>query len=265
MELHTLLEKIYMNLNRRELVVPDPLQFLYRYPDVRDREVAGLIASGLAYGRVKQILLSVEKILSPMGDHPREWLMKSNNRLLNDLFGSFKHRFTTGRELISLLLGTKDAILKYGSLEECLKSFIKPEDRTVLPGLEGFSRTISGGSYLLPLPSKGSAMKRVNLYLRWMVRSDNVDPGGWSSIDPSKLIIPLDTHMFKIAGILGFTDRKASNLKTAIEITDSFRSISPEDPVKYDFSLTRLGIRDDMDIQELIQSMKKLTFTPDII
>ena len=98
----------------------------------------------------------------------------------------------------------------------------------------------------MPWPSRGSACKRLNLYLRWMIRSDEVDPGGWSGVHPRKLIVPLDTHMHRIGREWGFTRRKAADMKTALEITEAFRSINELDPVKYDFALTRTGIRKDV-------------------
>ena len=89
-------------------------------------------------------------------------------------------------------------------------------------------------------------MKRLNLFLRWMVRRDDVDPGGWDSVSRGRLVVPLDTHLFRIARTLGFTDRKSADLAAALEITDRFREIAPDDPVRYDFALTRLGIRADL-------------------
>ncbi|MEJ2656586.1 MAG: DUF2400 family protein, partial [Desulfobacterales bacterium] len=105
--------------------------------------------------------------------------------------------------------------------------------------------------HLIALPQRGSACKRMNLLLRWMVRKDNVDPGGWRGVPWSKLIIPLDTHMHKIGLKLGFTKNRQANMRTALEITSGFRKIIPEDPVKYDFALTRFGIRSDMHIDSL--------------
>ena len=92
------------------------------------------------------------------------------------------------------------------------------------------------------MPSAGSACKRLNLYLKWMIRNDQVDPGCWKKIPPSKLVMPLDTHIFRICSNLGITKRKSADMKTALEITSFFRSINPEDPIKYDFALTRPGI-----------------------
>ena len=90
------------------------------------------------------------------------------------------------------------------------------------------------------------------LFLRWMVRNDDVDPGGWHEIPTSKLIIPLDTHMHKISTIFGFTERKNADLKCAVEITEAFGELNKKDPVKYDFALTRFGIRDDMKIEDIV-------------
>ena len=115
------------------------------------------------------------------------------------------------------------------------------------PAAGRFARTqfdMSGGyrQCLLPSPESGSACKRLNLFLRWMVRSDAVDPGGWSGVSPAMLIVPLDTHMHRIAAKLGLTKRRAADFRAAREVTGAFRTIAPEDPVKYDFALTRLGI-----------------------
>ena len=108
------------------------------------------------------------------------------------------------------------------------------------------NRAEADKSSLLPDPSRGSAVKRLNLYLRWMVRKDDVDPGGWEDVPASKLIVPLDTHMYHFGQCYGFTCRKSADLKTAIEITRGFRQLNPEDPVKYDFAITRFGIRNEL-------------------
>jgi len=103
----------------------------------------------------------------------------------------------------------------------------------------------------VPDPSKNSALKRLNLFLRWMVRTDEVDPGGWTRVSPSKLIVPLDVHMHRNARRLGLTQRNQADMKTAEEISAAFAKYCKEDPVKYDFCITRFGIRDDMDENEL--------------
>jgi uncharacterized protein (TIGR02757 family) len=247
----TALEDLYRTYNKREFVHPDPLEFLYDYDEPLDREIVALVASSLAYGRVAQILKSVEWVLSRM-PQPREFLMSSTPSSLRKALRGFKHRFTTGDEMASMLSSARRAIERFGSLEKCFMSGIGAEDESLIPGLTAFVETLksemtdSCGS-LLPDPAHGSACKRLNLFLRWMVRQDDVDPGGWYNLSPAGLVVPLDVHMHRIALALGLTGRKQADMRTAIEITDAFRMISPADPVRYDFALTRLGIRDDCD------------------
>lgn len=239
------MEKMYREYNRREYVHPDPLEFIYNYDNPQEREIVGLIASGLAYGRVLQILKSVSKILDIMGPSPKTFVLNSTESAMRKSFGGFKHRFTTGDEMAALLAGAKVAILKHGSLEKCFLSHFSEDHETVLPAMDAMVRELtrkSGDTYLLPSPSRGSACKRLNLFMRWMVRNDDVDPGGWSQALMPKLIVPLDTHMHRISIDMGLTSRTQADLKTAVEITRAFAKISPADPVKYDFSLTRLGI-----------------------
>jgi len=251
--------ELYEKLNRREYVHPDPLEFLYDYPNLRDREIVGLIASSLAYGAVRQILRSVRTVLQPMGNSPRDYLDAATQSSLCREFRDFKHRFTTGEELATMLLGVKHVVETYGSLGECFVQGMESEHETVIPALTHLVRELSRPFQgrprsLLPLPELGSACKRLNLYLRWMVRRDRVDPGGWDSISPKRLLIPLDVHMFRISQQLGLTLRKQANLRTVCEITAAFRKIEPEDPVRYDFALTRLGIRDDLSPEQFLRT-----------
>jgi uncharacterized protein (TIGR02757 family) len=255
------LENLYRKLNRREFVHPDPLELLYLYDDPGDREVAGMIASTLAYGRVKQILRSAENALDRRGPHPAAFVRNSSPDSLRRSFAGFKHRFTTGDDLCRMLDGIRVAIDKHGTLGGFFSTLLRPEDETVLPALTSFVGAITDascvasgteGSCPLPDPERGSACKRLHLFLRWMVRSDDVDPGGWDAVPASKLIVPLDTHMHRLSLTLGLTDRKQANGRTALEVTSAFRLFSPDDPVKYDFALTRLGIRDDLSEEALL-------------
>lgn len=252
--------ELYKTYNRREFVHPDPLEFLYDYDDPADREIVALIASSLAYGAVRQILRSVKSVLDRM-ESPNAFLRNSSRQLLIDTFKDFKHRFTTGRELATMLYGVKKVVERCGSLHACFAEGSKREHETVIPGLSAFVNELSSvfdgkPRSLLPSPEAGSACKRLNLFLRWMVRQDEVDPGGWNSVPASKLVVPLDVHMYRISFALGFTRRKQANLRTALEITSAFREIAPEDPVRYDFCLTRLGIRDDLNPTEFLESCK---------
>jgi uncharacterized protein (TIGR02757 family) len=243
-----ILDSVYNSYNGREFVHPDPLEFLYQYKNLKEREIVALIASSLAYGRVAQILKSVSLVLNVIketGLLPSQFILEKSKPELNKIFKDFKHRFTTGDQLAALLFNCGKTLQKHGSLQKCAASGITKNDTTVIGGLAALadSLTLDGGfTSLVPDPKKGSACKRMNLMFRWMVRKDAVDPGGWNLISPARLIIPLDTHMHQIAKEYNLTSRKNGDMKTALEITAGFKEFSPGDPVKFDFSLTRPGI-----------------------
>jgi uncharacterized protein (TIGR02757 family) len=241
------LEEAYERYNRRSFVHPDPLEFLFRYESGPDRELAGLIAACLAYGRVAQILKSIASILDATGPLS-SYLATASRRELAGRFRHFKHRFTTGTEVAALLVGARAALEEHGSIEACFGSGLRPEDPDLVPAIGRFVAKLeapSGGGCgsLLPTPGKGSACKRLNLYLRWMVRKDRVDPGGWDRALLPRLIVPLDVHMHRVATQHGLTKRRNADMRAALEITAGFAAFCPEDPVKYDFALTRPGIR----------------------
>ncbi|MCD6460552.1 TIGR02757 family protein [bacterium] len=242
------LEDHYIKYNQRKWVHPDPLEFLYTYPDIKDREIVGLIASALAYGNVKQILKSTAKVLAELSVSPYDFLLKNNYGKIEKLFAGFKHRFTTSFELVEFLSAIKKFLSHYGSMENAFLTGYDDSQETVLPALTCFVEKLYNHmrldkNSLLPIPAKGSACKRLNLFLRWMARKDAVDPGGWTNVPQSKLIVPLDVHMHRISVILKLTSNRHNSMKTALEITKNFAVLSPDDPVKYDFSLTRIGIQ----------------------
>lgn len=250
------LDELYARYNHRQWVHPDPLEFLYDYEDLRDREIVALVASSLAYGRVAQILKSAAEVLEKMGPAPSFFLKENSREQLQRTFRDFKHRFTTGEELATLLFNMRQVIGQYGSLRACFLEGFRKSDTTILNALASFTEKLTRGtrrqaSMFMPSPRGGSACKRLNLFLRWMVRSDNVDPGGWNDVPPSALIVPLDTHLHRISLLMGLTCRKQADMRTALEITHVFKSLVPEDPVRYDFVLTRFGIREDLDLQKL--------------
>jgi uncharacterized protein (TIGR02757 family) len=253
--------RLYRLYNCREYVHPDPLEFLFDYPDVRDREIVGLIAASLAYGSVRQILRSVRWALERL-ESPRAFLTTSCQSSLQKTFREFKHRFTTGEELAIMLFGIKRVFDRWGSLESCFRAGLNEDHFTVIPALTGFVKELAAvfpgrPRSLLPSPEAGSACKRHNLYLRWMVRHDAVDPGGWESVPRSKLVVPVDVHMHRLSLRLGLTKRSHADLRTALDITAAFRVIEPEDPVRYDFCLTRLGIRDDTDLERFVSECSR--------
>ena len=269
-ELAAGLAALYRRYNRRSFVHPDPLELVHEHEDSRDQEVVGLVSACLAYGRVAQILASVRRALAALSgpDHdaadasPRAALLAASDATIRRRLAGFRHRFTTDAELSSLFIGVRHAIRDHGSLEALFRAGVAPDDRTILSALTRFVsrlRDYAGGrnasASLLSSPEDGSACKRLNLYLRWMVRRDAVDPGPWTTISRSLLVVPLDTHLFRLSRALGLTRRNQPNLATALEITAGFARISPRDPVRYDFALTRLGINPactDEDIRRLL-------------
>ena len=252
------LDRLHARYNRREFVHPDPLEFLYGYDDSGDREIVGIVAASLAYGRVAQIMKSVAVVLERTPS-PGRFLASASEETLQWTFADFRHRFTSGDDLARMLCGAKRAIEQYGSLRACFTAGLDEDDETILPALIRFVawlKEAAGGrdNSLLPSPGNGSACKRLNLFLRWMVRRDDVDPGGWDDVPRSKLIVPLDTHMQRICRALGMTERRQADLRTALEVTAAFRTIAKDDPVRYDFALTRLGMRKDGDLNAFLRS-----------
>lgn len=242
------LDRVYGEWNHRGLVHPDPLEFVHDYDDARDREIVGLVAASLAYGRVRQIVASVAAALEPLGGSPAAFVAGSDDRSLGRAVRGFKHRFTGADDLRGLLRGAGRLMGRWGSLESAFLARMGARDESVVPALSLFAedlRAASGGpgGNILPAPGKGSACKRLHLFLRWMVRRDEVDPGVWNGVSPALLVVPMDVHMHRIALALGATARRQADLRAALETTEWFRRVSPGDPVKYDFALTRLGMR----------------------
>ncbi len=255
--LKKLFDRLYEKYNHHELIKPDPLQFVYRYSKPADMEIAGFLASSLAYGRVEQIQNDLNDLLGRMGPSPYDFTINFKDKDRAKL-ESFKHRFNTGGDISDLLTLLKDILIKYGSMEKYFLEGFKSTDENTIFALMHFcdslldkyrmahkghqSRTLA---FLLAGPGLGGAAKRLNLFLRWMVRKDDVDAGLWHSVDKSKLIVPVDVHIGRLCRILGFHNHKNISLKTALEITRNFARISPDDPVKYDFALSRIGILED--------------------
>ena len=218
-------------------------------------EIAALLSAVLAYGRVQQIEKSLTNLFVRMGDSPFEFV-KDFDAKKRARLKDFKHRFTSGDCLSDLFQLLKKILNQYGSIEEFFLTGYNPSDKNIIPALSRFCDSLlamhtakDAGRldrdlmFLLASPSRKSACKRLNLFLRWMVRNDDVDPGLWqASIDKAKLLVPIDVHMARLSRILGFHDKKSVSLSAAAKITESFAEIEPADPAKYDFALSRVGI-----------------------
>jgi uncharacterized protein (TIGR02757 family) len=235
----------------------DPLEFPRRYENLLDREVAGLVASSLAYGNVKVIRRSVERVLSCLGPNPGASAARAGVRETLRALQGFRHRWTRARDVACLLTLAGRMIENRGSIGaffaesyaggDMAGSLRRFSERAMALDHGGLYRARAipkdaGVRFFFPSPSTGAA-KRLNMYLRWMARPDDgVDLGLWSFVPTRDLVIPLDTHIFRIGTHLGWTSRKTPGFRTALDVTRSLKRFDPEDPVKYDFALSRLGI-----------------------
>lgn len=235
-------------------ISPDPLELVLRYSKPRDQEIAGLLAAAFAYGRADIVVRNVGGVLEQMGESPHAFLKSFDRRHARSLFGDFSHRFQKTPELLDLLSAIALTLERHQTLEDAFVAE-DPGGGDVGGALAGFtsrlvrSRRLTPArrralSYLLPSPADGSACKRMNLFLRWMVRRTEPDLGIWKRVSPARLVIPLDTHVHRISHFLGLTERRSADWRTAREITDRLQQFDPLDPVRYDFAICRLGILD---------------------
>ncbi len=248
------LEYHYKAFDRTKLE-PDPLQFLHQFDDERDIEVVGFLASIFAYGNVKQIENTLKKFINIFNGEP--YLFIKNFSKENDAIklAGIKHRFYTEDDIVKLFFilskelnvnkSIKNIFLKgYNFSDKNVKNGISHFSKHFLNSfLQSFGKITNGMKFMFPLPEKGSACKRMNLFLRWMVRKDELDFGLWSEIPTTKLVIPVDTHIARICKTLGLTGRKNVSWQMAEEITQNLKKFDSQDPVKYDFAICHIGIR----------------------
>lgn len=237
--------------------VTDPIQIVRRYDRPEDREVAGFCAAALAFGRVQSVLHSIEGLFAVMGASPAAYVRGfepvRDRRTLDHLV----HRWTRGIDLAALVWILRQMLDSHGSLEAYFVDGADPEAETVEAALDAFSRRACmldrkavygrtvrtpGVGYFFARPSSGGACKRLNLFLRWMVRKDAVDLGVWTKVRPAQLIVPLDTHVIRVGKCLRLTRYASPGWRMAADITASLRALDPVDPVRYDFSLCHLGM-----------------------
>lgn len=253
------LDALVLQYDRRFLD-SDPLQFVHRYRNPRDQEVAGLVAASLAYGKVSIVIRSVGRVLETLGPSPSWTLRRDDARAIRQRLEGVKHRLNDADDIALVLHLVAQQLRRSGSLESLFLEGYDDEDPSVASALTHFVETIYAGQpepldpriaerpsvrHMLSSPARGSACKRMMMYLRWMVRpADGLDVGIWSQVSPDKLIMPLDTHTFRIGRYLGLVRRRTHDLKAAEEMTAALKQLDPDDPVRYDFALARLGILD---------------------
>lgn len=250
--LKELLENLVVKYNTPDFIKDDPIKFPYMFKSYQDVEIAGLIASSLAYGKRDKILLSVTKILEIMEFKPYEYVVNFDYNNDNKAFDGFLHRYTSGNDVALMLHSLGGALREYESLKNMFLQSYSDDDNSIKESLTAFvdsvrkfapvRENLKGLYFLLPSPEKGSACKRLNMFLRWMVRSGPVDLNLWAEVSPAKLLIPLDTHVAKLSRQMHLTERKTDDWKTAEEITSELREFDSNDPVKYDFAIFGMGV-----------------------
>ncbi len=258
-KLSTFLEAVYDRYHRPDYLGSDPLVMVRAFSDPADREIAALFAALLAYGNVKQINVSLGRLFDGMGTTPRQYIEAFDMTQARRSLGHFKHRFADADDILCLSWLLHQAV-KSQPLEEGFRAGIhKGETDLAAAGgrfvdyLQSFDfapyfnkETMlakSSFKHLLPRADRGSACKRIHLFLRWMVRNDDgIDLGLWPGVSPSLLLVPIDTHVMRLSRNLGFTARQSASLAFSRDVTARLRKIDKNDPVRFDFSLCRLGI-----------------------
>lgn len=255
-ELREPLERLYRSFDHVTSAT-DPIHIVRRFSSPEDREVVGFCAAGLAFGRVASVLHSIEGLLAVIGPRPAEFVRRFDPARDGPALAPLVHRWIRGRDLAALLLILQRMLREAGSIEGFFVAGDDPSAPDIGPALDAFStRALAtdlrpaygrlpkrpGACYFFPRPSAGSACKRLNLFLRWMVRRDEIDLGVWTRVSPSRLIVPLDTHVIRLGHCLRLTRYASPGWKMAAEITASLRAVDPEDPVRYDFALCHVGM-----------------------
>lgn len=268
--LRSTLDRLYDGFNYLDSAT-DPIQIVRRFERADDREIVGFCAAALAFGRVASVLHSIERLLAVMGGRPADYVRSFDPRRDAAPFGALGHRWTRGPDLVALVWVLRQMLDRSGSIEGF---FLEGDDgatEDIGPALDSFcARALAldlrrayereprrparsaqaapvgarqpGVRYFFPRPSAGSGCKRLNLFLRWMVRHDALDLGVWSRVSPARLVVPLDTHVIRVGRCLRLTRYVSPGWPMARDITAALRRLDPEDPVKYDYALCHLGM-----------------------
>jgi uncharacterized protein (TIGR02757 family) len=251
------LDRLYASFDHPESAL-DPIQIVRRYAASDDREIVAFVAAGLAFGRVASVMASVEAVCRVLGPRPAAFVRGFEPARDGAALLPVAHRWIRGRDLVALLWILRQLLERHGSLERTVASGLSPADADVGPALEHLAAEVRGIDlepvygrpvppnpgvyYFFSRPSTGGACKRLNLFLRWMVRQDGIDPGGWTAIRAAQLVVPLDTHTIRVGRCLRFTRRVSPGWKMATDITAALRRVDAGDPVRYDFALCHLSM-----------------------
>lgn len=255
-ELSVRLEALYADYNREESAT-DPVHLVRPFTRNDDREVAGFCAAALAFGRVASVINSITTLFQIMGPHPAAFVRQFDPAAPHPELRQMVHRWIRGADVAALLWILRQMLERNGSIEGFFVEGLQADHEDVGFALDSFStRALAldvrraygrmprrpGVCYFFPRPSAGSACKRLNLFLRWMVRADAIDLGTWTRVPLAKLIVPLDTHVIRLGHCLRLTKYSSAGWKMAADITKTLRTLDPLDPVRFDFSICHVGM-----------------------
>ncbi len=250
MNIGRLLEKKARLYNTPEFIPSDPISIPHRFSKRQDIEIMGFIAATLAWGQRKTIINKCSELISLMDRAPYDFVINHREKDLKR-FLHFRHRTFQPADLLYFISFFKDYYKKHDSLENAFSRFVQPTDENLQQALSGFHDLFFSLEYVpqrtrkhIASPMKNSTCKRLNMFLRWMVRNDGqgVDFGLWNKIKPSQLLCPLDVHVGRVARKLRLIQPKTTGWKAVIELTDNLKKFDPRDPVKYDFALFGMGV-----------------------
>lgn len=248
------LDKAYIAFHSADFIQDDPIQIPHRFTELRDIEITAFFASILAWGQRKTIINSCNKLLDLFENKPYDFISSHSDEDLKALLG-FKHRTFNDTDLLYFVSFLKFHYQRADSLEDAFTQNFSSREEHVGPALIGFHNYFTSLDFFpsrtrkhIATPERKSACKRLNMFLRWMVRTDSeaIDFGLWKKIKPSQLLCPLDVHVENQARKLGLIQRKQRDFQTVLELTNNLKQFDAEDPVKYDFALFGLGIAEKM-------------------
>lgn len=241
------IDKLVQTYETKEFFYDDPVGIPNRFSDKKDKEIAGFIASLVAYGRREVFLKKLAILFEIAQNEPLNFILNFEPEILGD----FNYRFGKPDDFAQIFNILRDLYEKEGGLEELFKYGYENQinDNMFIPVTDYFyskarDNSAQGFRFMLPDARKGSAMKRMCMYLRWMVRKGPVDFGLWNFMPASDLYIPLDTHVARISREMGLLTRNANDFKSVVELTENLKKFDANDPAKYDFALFGYGVNE---------------------
>ena len=236
------LDNLVLQYETEDFIKDDPVRFPNRFSEKKDIEIAGFIASLVAYGRRDVFTKKLEQLFEIAQNEPYNFISNFESKILGD----FNYRFGKSEDFAQIFSVMKELYAKDGGLEELFKYGYETNENLFVPVADYFYSRIKyetqGFKFMLPNPKNGGAMKRMCMFLRWMVRKGSVDLGIWDFMPTSDLLIPLDVHVARISREMGLLKRTSNDFKAVLELTENLRKLDSNDPIKYDFAMFGYGV-----------------------